>query len=140
MNLTTDLSSGHSLSMISVMRSVKKSEQPQLVSGRKNKIMSCPSFEFLGSNRAHLQKQQTLLLRLLLCRLLLPPSRLPNPQKEENKSSSENILTEMETKDRSIGYSSRLHNGIFLVFVFFFLLLGFQILKRKTIKAVQKTY
>jgi hypothetical protein len=48
MNLTTDLSSDHSLSMISVMRSVKKSEQPQLVSGRKYKIMSCPSFEFLG--------------------------------------------------------------------------------------------
>jgi hypothetical protein len=43
----------------------------------------------------------------------------------------------METKDRSIGYSSRLHNGFF---VFFFLLLGFQILKRKTIKAVQKTH
>jgi hypothetical protein len=35
MNLTTDLSSGPSLSMISVMRSVKKSEQPQLVTGRK---------------------------------------------------------------------------------------------------------
>jgi hypothetical protein len=46
----------------------------------------------------------------------------------------------METKDRNIDYSSRLHNGFFLVFVFFFLLLGFQILKRKTIKAVQKTY
>jgi hypothetical protein len=49
MNLTTDLSSGPSLRMIFVMRSVKKSEQPQLVTGRKNKIMSCPSFEFLGS-------------------------------------------------------------------------------------------
>jgi hypothetical protein len=46
----------------------------------------------------------------------------------------------MDTKDRRIGYSSRLHNGFFLVFVFFFLLLGFQILKRKTIKAVQETH